>query len=167
MQSYHSGPPPLFPPHMNAVASSSSSPPPPPPPASTRLLQDFPSLSTCSETDIKDLLVDDRLADAVIQIDAQQVREALDEQERLAKENEEIASKKRSRVSRTMHDRSDILAEHNLSLQADLVALRTSTASAYATAQHLKDRWHEIEARQAAIYQVRRFSLAVRDTALT
>ena len=44
--------------------------------------------------------------------------------------------------------------EKNLSLQNDLMALRSSTASAYATAQHMKDRWVELEAQQAALYQV-------------
>jgi len=46
--------------------------------------------------------------------------------------------------------------EKNLALQEDLLALRSSTASAYATAQHMKDRWAELENQQAQLYQVSR-----------
>ena len=45
-------------------------------------------------------------------------------------------------------------AERNLALQNELIALRAATASAYSTAQHLQDRWKEIEQKQAGLYSV-------------
>jgi uncharacterized membrane protein len=45
-------------------------------------------------------------------------------------------------------------SERNLALQPDLIALRTATTSAYTTAQHLQDRWKEVEAKQSGVYQV-------------
>lgn len=46
--------------------------------------------------------------------------------------------------------------EQNLAMQDQLMALRASTASAYATAQHLQDRWKEVEQKQAGLYSVSR-----------
>jgi ESCRT-I complex subunit VPS37 len=45
------------------------------------------------------------------------------------------------------------------------MALRSSTASAYATAQHMKDRWAELEAQQAALYQASPLYLAYHNVA--
>lgn len=48
--------------------------------------------------------------------------------------------------------------ERNLQLQNELIALRAATASAYSTAQHLQDRWKEIEQKQTGLYSVRSHS---------
>lgn len=46
------------------------------------------------------------------------------------------------------------ITEKNLALQGELIALRAATASAYSTAQHFKDRWKEVEQKQAGLYSV-------------
>jgi hypothetical protein len=48
----------------------------------------------------------------------------------------------------------EVFVGKNLALQNELIALRAATASAYSTAQHLKDRWKEIEQKQAGLYSV-------------
>ncbi len=58
---------------------------------STPLLTAYPSLAAFSDADLKDLLSDDALAQAVL-YGLPQVRGVLDEHERLGRENEEVAS---------------------------------------------------------------------------
>ncbi|KAI5455487.1 hypothetical protein NCC49_000295 [Naganishia albida] len=99
---------------------------------SSRLLQEYPTLATYSEEQLKDLLTNDELLDAFL-YSLPAVQGVLEHQQQLSKANDELAKK-------------------NLALQDDLIALRAATASAYSTAQHLKDRWKEVEQKQAGLY---------------
>ena len=58
---------------------------------STALLNDFPKLAELPENDIKDVLSDDRLCNAVL-FTVPAVTAAMDEQEKLSQDNEELAS---------------------------------------------------------------------------
>ena len=122
-------------------------------------MTEFPVLATLPEKDVKDVLVDERLTNAIL-FTVPAVTTAMDEQEKLSRENEELASKSDSCqpfLSWTCGSLTHPgIAEKNLALQEDLLALRSSTASAYATAQHMKDRWAELENQQAQLYQVSR-----------
>jgi hypothetical protein len=101
---------------------------------SSRLLHDYPSLASYSEEQLKDLLTNDELLDAFL-YSLPAVQGVLEHQQQLSKANDELARK-------------------NLALQGELIALRAATASAYSTAQHLKDRWKEVEQKQAGLYSV-------------
>lgn len=56
----------------------------------TRLLADFPQLADLPEKDLKDLLSDEAFCDAVL-YSSPAVKAVLDEQEKLSKENDEVA----------------------------------------------------------------------------
>ncbi|KAJ9104341.1 hypothetical protein QFC19_003983 [Naganishia cerealis] len=99
---------------------------------SSRLLEEFPQLAGYSDDQLKELLSNDTYLEAFL-YGLPVVAGVLDRHEQLSRENEE-------------------LAKRNLELQNDLMALRASTASAYATAQHLQDRWKEVEQKQAGLY---------------
>ncbi|KAJ9109540.1 hypothetical protein QFC20_003284 [Naganishia adeliensis] len=99
---------------------------------SSRLLHDYPSLASYSEEQLKDLLTNDELLEAFL-YSLPAVQGVLEHQQQLSKANDELAKK-------------------NLALQGELIALRAATASAYSTAQHLKDRWKEVEQKQAGLY---------------
>lgn len=59
----------------------------------TKLLQDFPSLSEYTESELKDLLTDEQFLNAFL-YSLPQVQTVLEEQERLIQENEELASER-------------------------------------------------------------------------
>jgi hypothetical protein len=65
----------------------------------TALLTDFPKLAELPENDLKDVLSDDRLCNAVL-FTVPAVTAVMDEQERLSRDNEELASEylRRGRV---------------------------------------------------------------------
>jgi ATP sulfurylase len=58
----------------------------------TALLTDFPKLSEFQENDLKDILSDDRLTNAVL-FTVPAITAVMDEQEKLSRDNEELASK--------------------------------------------------------------------------
>jgi ATP sulfurylase len=62
----------------------------------TALITDFPKLAELQENDLKDVLSDDRLTNAVL-FTVPAVTAVMDEQEKLSKDNEELASKSHSR----------------------------------------------------------------------
>ncbi|KAJ9107348.1 hypothetical protein QFC21_000798 [Naganishia friedmannii] len=99
---------------------------------SSPLLQQFPQLSTFTDEQLKELLTNDEYLEAFLYT-LPPVVGVLDRHEQLSRENE-------------------ALAKQNLAMQDQLMALRASTASAYATAQHLQDRWKEVEQKQAGLY---------------
>jgi len=60
--------------------------------STTPLMTDFPVLATLPEKDVKDVLADERLTNAIL-FTVPAVTAAMDEQEKLSRENEELASK--------------------------------------------------------------------------
>jgi hypothetical protein len=59
--------------------------------STTPLMTDFPVLASLPEKDIKDVLADERLTNAIL-FTVPAVTTALDEQEKLSEQNEELAS---------------------------------------------------------------------------
>jgi hypothetical protein len=70
----------------------------------TALITDFPKLAELQENDLKDVLSDDRLTNAVL-FTVPAVTAVMDEQEKLSRDNEELASKFHMR----QHDDDDML----------------------------------------------------------
>lgn len=60
--------------------------------STTPLMTEYPVLATLPEKDVKDVLVDERLTNAIL-FTVPAVTAAMDEQEKLSRENEELASK--------------------------------------------------------------------------
>ena len=133
---------------------------------STPLLQQFPSLSSYPPSFLKDLLSSPPLTEAFLYT-LPEVQELTGEIEKLSRENEELARESalpllgckgcRDRVSVRrvgFETESSYCAGRNVGLRDELITLRETTAQSYAHAEHLKQRWADIEKAQANLYQV-------------
>jgi len=133
---------------------------------STPLLQQFPSLSSYPPSFLKDLLSSPPLTEAFLYT-LPEVQDLAAEVEKLGRENEELA-RKRSVLPEPLISRQYTSSDpcsctgRNVQLRDELIALRDTTAQAYAHAEHLKQRWAEIEKAQANLYQVSRLNRRIR-----